>query len=123
MIATASARSSLDRAADALTILTALLLFGVSSMTLSALGVAYDQAGGSFLQKFHPSTYMACLALVVRFLARPNPFGWLAMLAGRFPGAAYFTATWIVMIVFAGVVRPVPRRSFGPPRHRVASSE
>jgi len=108
MIATASARSSLDRAADALTILTALLLFGVSSMTLSALGVAYDQAGGSFLQKFHPSTYMACLALVVRFLARPNPFGWLAMLTGRFPGTAYFTATWIVMIVFAGVVQQAP---------------
>lgn len=108
MIAAAGARSPLDRVADALAILTALLLFGVSSMTLSALGIAYDQAGGSFLQKFHPSTYMACLALVVRFLARPHPFGWLAMLTERFPGAAYFTATWIVMIVFAGIVQKAP---------------
>ena len=108
MISAAIARSPLDRAADALAVLTALLLFGVSSMTLSALGIAYDQAGGSFLQKFHPSTYMACLALVVRFLARPSPFGWLAMQIERFPGAAYFTATWIVMIVFAGVVQKAP---------------
>ena len=59
------ARSPLDRVADALTLLAAALLFGVSAMTLSALGVAYDQAGGSFLQKFHPATYMASLALAL----------------------------------------------------------
>lgn len=108
MIAADAARSPLARAADALTLLTALLLFGVSSMTLSALGIAYDQAGGSFLQKFHPSTYMACLALVVRFLAQPHPFGWLVLQIERFPGAAYFAATWIVMIVFAGAVQKAP---------------
>ena len=37
----ARARSPLDRVADALTLLTVALLFGVSAMTLSALGVAY----------------------------------------------------------------------------------
>lgn len=100
--------SPLDRVADALTLLTALLLFGVSAMTLSALGIAYDQAGGSFLQKFHPATYAACLALAVRFIARPNPFGWLARLVERFPGAAYFVTTWSVMIVFAALVQHAP---------------
>lgn len=77
-------RSPLDRVADALTLLMVALLFGVSAMTLSALGIAYDQAGGSFLQKFHPATYVACLALAARFSAaqvrspglpsRPNAF-------------------------------------------------
>lgn len=108
MTSAAAVRSPLARAADALAVLTALLLFGVSSMTLSAFGVAYDQAGGSFLQKFHPATYMACLALVVRFLAQPRPFGWLALQIERFPGAAYFAATWAIMIVFAGVVQKAP---------------
>ena len=104
----ARARSPLDRVADALTLLTVALLFGVSAMTLSALGVAYDQAGGSFLQKFHPATYMASLALAVRFIARANPFYWLARQAVRFPGATYFVATWIVMIVFAAVAQKAP---------------
>ena len=102
------ARSPLDRVADALTLLTAALLFGVSAMTLSALGVAYDQAGGSFLQKFHPATYMASLALAVRFIARARPLGWLAEQTARFPGATYFVTTWIVMIVFAAVAQKAP---------------
>ncbi|MCC0003842.1 MAG: hypothetical protein H6872_01345 [Methylobacteriaceae bacterium] len=102
------ARSPLDRVADALTLLAAALLFGVSAMTLSALGVAYDQAGGSFLQKFHPATYMASLALAVRFIARARPLGWLAEQTARFPGATYFVTTWIVMIVFAAVAQKAP---------------
>ena len=102
------ARSPLDRVADALTLLAAALLFGVSAMTLSALGVAYDQAGGSFLQKFHPATYMASLALAVRFIARARPLGWLAEQTARFPGAIYFVTTWIVMIVFAAVAQKAP---------------
>lgn len=108
MIAAARARSPLDAAADAFTLLTVLLLFGLSAMTLSAFGIAYDQAGGSFLQKFHPSTYTACLALALRFLARRNPFVWLAAQVGRFPGAAYFVVTWILMLVFATVVQKLP---------------
>ena len=104
----ARARSPLDRVADALTLLAAALLFGVSAMTLSALGVAYDQAGGSFLQKFHPATYMASLALAVRFIARARPLGWLAEQTARFPGAIYFVTTWIVMIVFAAVAQKAP---------------
>ncbi len=108
MISAVRARSPLDRAADALMLLTALLLFGVSAMTLTAMGVAYDQAGGSFLQKFHPSTYTACLALAVRFVARPSPFGWLAAQAARFPGATYFVTTWVVMVVFVAVAQQAP---------------
>ena len=108
MIAADGARSPLDRAADALTLLTVFLLFGVSAMTLAAFGVAYDQAGGSFLQKFHPSTYTACLALAIRFLARRNPLGWLAAQTSRFPGATYFVATWVAMILFASLVQRIP---------------
>ncbi len=108
MIARHPARLPLDKAADALTLLSALLLFGVSSMTLAAAGVAYEQAGGSFLQKLHPSTYAAGLALAVRFLAQRNPLGWLAAQTGRFPGATYFTATWIAMILFAAFVQRIP---------------
>lgn len=102
------ARSPLDRVADALTLLMVALLFGVSAMTLSALGIAYDQAGGSFLQKFHPATYMGCLALASRFLGRSNPFAWIAEQVERFPGATYFVTTWIVMIVFAALVQQTP---------------
>lgn len=108
MIARHSARAPLDRAADALTLLSALLLFGVSSMTLAAAGIGYEQAGGSLLQKFHPSTYAAGLALAVRFLAQRNPFGWLAAQTARFPGATYFVATWTVMILFAAFVQRIP---------------
>lgn len=108
MIAAARVRSPLDVAADALTILTVLLLFGLSAMTLSAFGIAYDQAGGNFLQKFHPSTYAACLALALRFLARRNPFGWLFAQTERFPGATYFVVTWLIMLVFASLVQRLP---------------
>ena len=104
----AQVRSPLDRVADALTVLMALVLFGMSAMTLSALGVAYDQSGGSFLQKFHPATYLACLALAVRFVASPNPFGWLVQQTERFPGATYFVTTWVVMIAFAWLVQQAP---------------
>ena len=101
-------RSPLDRVADALTLLMVALLFGVSAMTLSALGIAYDQAGGSFLQKFHPATYVACLALAARFFGRASPFAWLAEQTERFPGATYFVTTWIAMIVFAVLVQKTP---------------
>lgn len=101
-------RSPLDRVADALTLLMVTLLFGVSAMTLSALGIAYDQAGGSFLQKFHPATYVACLALAARFFGRASPFAWLAEQTERFPGATYFVTTWIAMIVFAVLVQKTP---------------
>ncbi len=104
----AQVRSPLDLVADALTVLMALVLFGMSAMTLSALGIAYDQAGGSFLQKFHPATYLACLALAVRFVASANPIGWLVQQTERFPGATYFVTTWVVMIVFASMVQQAP---------------
>ncbi|MFV0282118.1 MAG: VpsF family polysaccharide biosynthesis protein [Rhodoblastus sp.] len=108
MIAARRMPSPLDRVADALTLLMALVVFGVSAMALTALGVAYDQAGGSALQKFHPATYIACLALAVRFVARSDPFGWLTRQAEHFPGVTYFVATWIVMVAFGSFVQHEP---------------
>ncbi len=104
----APARPLLRRVARALTLLMVLMAFGLSAMTLTATGVKYDQPGGSFLQKMHPATWTAALALAANILWRPDRFAYLAGLPVRFPGMAYFAAMWAMMVLFASVVQHAP---------------
>ena len=104
----ASDRQFIKQAAGYLTVATVLVAFGVSAMTLSALGIMYDQPGGNFLHKLHPATWMACFALAANLLWRPDRFAYLAALPARFPGAAYFVAMWAIMILYAPLVQHAP---------------
>ena len=108
MTGQARERSKLERAAGALTLLTVLAAFGLSAMTLSALGVKYDQAGGNFLTKLHPATWIGSLAFAANVMWRPDRFAYLAALPRRFPGVAYFVTMWVVMIVFASLAQHAP---------------
>jgi len=74
------------------------LLFTVSPMSLSLLGVEYDSADSPFWQKLHPSTFVALLAFAVDLLLRRHPLRWIASLPERFPGAAYFLCMWALLL-------------------------
>ncbi|WP_442755701.1 VpsF family polysaccharide biosynthesis protein [Methylocystis sp. JAN1] len=82
-----------------LLMLAVILLFTVSPMALSFVGVKYDLPEGPFWQKLHPCTLVAMLAMLVDIVARPHPLRRLEQIATRFPGAMYFIATWILLIV------------------------
>jgi hypothetical protein len=94
--------------AGALLGLAALVEFGVSSLTLAAIGIKYDGPGGNFLHKLHPATWLALLAILAHVATRPRPLAYLAGAPARFPGAVYFAAMWAFMIVWAALVQRLP---------------
>lgn len=91
-----------------LTFLAIAAAFLISSMTLSALGVMYDAAGGNLLQKVHPATYLSFAALIAAAARRRDPLLYAASLAQRFPGAAFFALNWILIVVYAEAFQHEP---------------
>ncbi|MCX7900335.1 MAG: hypothetical protein N2444_09690, partial [Methylocystis sp.] len=98
----------IGRTAEALTFGMVAFAFGVSSMALTALGVKYDEEGGSFVQKLHPATALAALALAADFASRSDRLAWLSSLPHRFPGLCYFAVTAVIAIIFAALVQGSP---------------
>ena len=101
-------RLRLKDAAIALTMLAAAASFVISAMTLSAVGVAYDAPGGSFLDKLHPATYLCGLALIVTLAGKADPLGFVASLPRRFPGAAFFVVNWALIVAYVGLFQHTP---------------
>lgn len=91
-----------------LTFLAMITAFVISSMALTQFGVMYDGPGGNFLQKLHPATYLSLAALIVDAASRPDPFGYVADLPARFPGAAFFVVNWILIIAYAALFQHAP---------------
>lgn len=118
MSALAGARPGVAAGADGATLtarLATLLLvtftlaeFGLSTLTLTAMGVKYDSPGGNFLHKLHPATWIAALAVVAHVASRPRPLAYLAAAPARFPGAVYFAAMWAFIIVWSALVQRLP---------------
>ena len=106
--ANGSARRAGVRLAGALLLLAALAEFGLSSLTLTALGIKYDGPGGNFFHKLHPATWLAALALVAHLAGQPRPLAYLRAAAGRFPGAVYFAAMWALIVVWAVLAQKLP---------------
>lgn len=86
-----------------LTVICLLLLFLVSNMMLGAIGLEYETPGGSPLEKIHPASYVAALALAALFLVRLDPIGTLDDIIASHPGLvvmAIATLLLILQIVF-----------------------
>ena len=92
-LAVADDRQPLRVAARLCAIAAAILTFAISAMTLHALGAPYEAASGSALQKLHPATYLAVMAMILEVGVAPRPFAYLAALPLRFPGGALSSST------------------------------
>lgn len=88
--------------------LTALAEFGLSSLTLTAMGIKYDGPGGNFFHKLHPATWLAALTFVVHLASRRDPARYLVSAAERFPGAVYFAIMWGLIIVWSALAQRLP---------------
>lgn len=104
----ASLRPLAARPAFALFLAGTVLLFSLSTLTLSMFGVAYASSGGNALHKFHPSTLLFCCAAAAHLFWRRNAVAELAKLPGLFPGATVFVSTWLLLAVYIVVWLKTP---------------
>lgn len=107
-LAVADGRQPLRFAARACAFAAAIAAFVVSAMALQALGLRYETPGGGMLQKLHPATYLAVLALILEAASRPRPLAYLAALPLRFPGAALFAANLALLVAYAAIFQRTP---------------
>ena len=107
-LAVADGRQPLRLAARICAFAAAIVVFVVSTMALQALGVRYETPGGGMLQKLHPATYLAVLALVLEAASRPRPLAYLAALPLRFPGVAVFVANLALLVAYAALFQHMP---------------
>jgi hypothetical protein len=107
-LAVADDRRPLRAAARVCAVVAAIVAFVVSAMALQALGVSYEAPGGGALQKLHPATYLAALALILEAASRPRPLAYLAALPLRFPGAALFAVNLALIVVYAALFQKTP---------------
>ncbi len=84
------------------------LIFLVSSMTLYHFGIDYEAAGGSFIGKLHPGSWLLFAAFVLKLLGSGNPIGELDRILGRQPGTFLFLIAWTVLLVQAVLVQKLP---------------
>jgi hypothetical protein len=85
--------------ATALTFVTVVVLFSLSSTMLNSIGVPYAAPGGNALFKFHPATYMAVLAAIFWVAADGGPAAFLDRNWRESPGTLAFLAG-IVLLTF-----------------------
>lgn len=83
-------------------------LFAISPVTLEYLGVSYITSGGGIGSKFHPSTFLAVLALVLRCLATPYPLRTSWRLLSGDTGVIVMIAATIVAGLFAALISRTP---------------
>ena len=107
-LAVADDRRPLRVAARICAFAAAIVAFAVSAMALQALGAPYEAPGGSALQKLHPATYLAVLALILEAASRPRPLAYLTALPLRFPGAALFAVNLALIVAYAALFQKTP---------------
>jgi hypothetical protein len=91
----------------ALLFLSVTLIFLVSPMALFDFGFSYGDSGGSFIQKIHPGTWIAALALICAAVGRGNPLTTFdAIIAQK--GLAVFLATWLLVFIYSAFVQKAP---------------
>lgn len=70
--------------------LVALVLITISPLALVELGLNYDEAGGTALEKIHPGTMLAALLLLAAMTTQGNPLQWLTTTAERTPALVVY---------------------------------
>ncbi len=81
-----ASRSRLSTLANLTTVLAVIVVFSVSSMALTALGIDYSAPGGNPLSKLHPANLLFALAFLLNVLSKSSPPAYLMELPRRFPG-------------------------------------
>ncbi len=84
------------------------LLFTLSSMSLSVVGFRYDLPDGPFWQKLHPATFLAVAALMLDIGRRRRPLDRIAAIPAQFPAAAYFLCMWALLLAYGLLIQHVP---------------
>lgn len=92
----------------ALVALMLFVLFFFSAMFLARLGIHYEAAGGSKLEKIHIATYLAFMAFGFAALRRGNPLTYALELILKFPIPVYFMGLCFLMMVYAIKVQGNP---------------
>ncbi len=102
-------RRLLNLCAYLLTLLSIVVLFAVSSLVLSAVGINYDTSGGSALEKIHPGTFIAILALALRLASSPHPFALLWRLMTAQFGLLFFIGVYLFATIYTVLFLKVPQ--------------
>ncbi len=83
------------------------LIFLVSDMQLSNLGFTYAEVGGSPLEKVHPGTWLAILALFAIGVGLGNPLR-LAEVIFAYRGLTVFLIYWLALLAYTLAVTKAP---------------
>ena len=83
-------------------------LFAISALLLEHYGIAYISSGGGVTSKFHPSTMLLILALILRCLSSRHPFvaGW--RLVSDDPGVVILATAVVITIFYAALISKTP---------------
>ncbi|GAC1331523.1 MAG: hypothetical protein NVSMB26_10000 [Beijerinckiaceae bacterium] len=92
----------------ALTAAALIMLCAISPLLLAVHGINYDSAGGSALDKIHPGTFVAVLALAARLCAAPHPWRTLQRLLSAEPGLLIYLAALSLLALYIVVVARSP---------------
>jgi hypothetical protein len=91
-----------------MTLLSIVVFFAVSPLVLAKIGINYETAGGSPLEKIHPGTFLAMFALCLRLASSAHPFKLLWHLMTHRIGLFLFIGTYLVATVYTLLFLKVP---------------
>ena len=92
--------------------LVAVLLMTISPLALVSLGLSYDDAGGSALEKIHPGTLAAYALFALCALYVRNPLSGAINGLARYPGTLFFLVMIALLMLHAIRVVILPFTSF-----------
>lgn len=96
-----------QRLSDACLQLSTLLFLAVSPLMLANFGLHYAGAGGSFLEKIHPCTWVAMMALGFKALSRPRPLTILQDFFDSYAVGLYMIA-WLALLMSTIFIQKQP---------------
>ena len=75
-------------------------LFFISNLTMAALGLAYETAGGAQWEKIAPGTYFAFAALLALLATRPSLAAFADEIVRRHKGLIVFFLCWLALFIY-----------------------
>ena len=84
------------------------LLFSLSAMALTHLGLHYEVAGGSVIEKLHPAHLLLLLTLALLVLSSRRPAQFFDEVFRRHKGAMLFLLTWLLLLFQIIVAQHMP---------------
>jgi hypothetical protein len=90
------------------TLISIVIFFAVSPLVLAKFGVNYETSGGSPIEKVHPGTFVAVLALALRLASSAHPIKLLWHLMTHQLGLFFFICTYFFATAYAALFLKVP---------------